>query len=121
MLTKKKTKKPYDVKRIDQDMVVNWKAVHNMMQVNNVTKNVDGEKVNWKSIFETTGITWLRYEKERPQTILYKHDTYSTLLASKKLILFLEQIRKSMLFLVLKIFHVHMMDRSQFHIRNIRI
>ena len=84
-LSRKKTKKPYDGKRIDQDMVVNWKAVHNMMQVNNVTKNVDGEKVNWKSTFETMGITWLRYEKERPQTILYKHDTYSTSVSFKEI------------------------------------
>ena len=81
----RKDKKPYNVTHLEQETVFDWKAVNKEMQVNNVTQDSNGDKVYWKSNVDTTGITWLRYEKKSPHTIYYKHDTYSQTEPFKKI------------------------------------
>ena len=39
------------------------------MKITNVTKDEEGQKVKWNN---DGSITWMRFEKEQPDTILYK-------------------------------------------------
>ena len=75
-LAREKTKKPYNVKHVQQDMVKYWKQVNRIMKINNVTQDTEGGVARWNSTLKTTGIDWLRYEKAHPQTIFYKQDSY---------------------------------------------
>ena len=60
-------KNPYVVKTLEN--IVDVKRLQEDMQLKNVTVNTENEKVRWK---DDKSITWLRYEKDQPNTILYK-------------------------------------------------
>ena len=51
--------------------IIGLKALKQEMKITNVKKDEDGEKVKWNN---EGSITWMRFEKTRPDTIMYKVD-----------------------------------------------
>ena len=84
-LARAKTKKPYDVTHVQQEMVNDWKQINKMLKVNNVTKDIDGGVARWKLSFKNPGINWLHFGKNHPRIIFYKQDTYSESAPFKKI------------------------------------
>ena len=73
---------PYFVFSLKHNEFVDTKQLKNDMKINNVNVNEQGEKVKWK---DTNSITWMRFDKEHPNTIFYRL-TYNEEDAFKKII-----------------------------------
>lgn len=60
---------PYFVENLEHTDILDLKKLKQDMKVTNVNKDDDGQKVRWNN---DGSITWMRFEKEQPDTILYK-------------------------------------------------
>ena len=62
-------KNPYHVQTMNHTEIIDLKMLKSNMKITNVKKNDQGEKVKWNN---EGSITWMRFEKNNPDTIKYK-------------------------------------------------
>ena len=60
---------PYFAEQLNHEDMIDLKQLKKDMKVTNVNRNEEGHQVKWN---KENCITWMRFEKEKPSTILYK-------------------------------------------------
>ena len=60
---------PYFAEQLNHKDMIDLKQLKKDMKVTNVNRNEEGHQVKW---IKENCITWMRFEKEKPSTILYK-------------------------------------------------